>query len=210
VFVRCLGLRMYRVFSISLLAILLASCGPPRPATAPKLDPQGSAQKALQQYDVNSDGLIADKELDKCPGLKAALKFIDANQDGKLSAEEITTRFKALADSKTAFYSANCQVNLDGRPLAGATVRLIPEEFMGAEIKPATGETDANGTCALAVEGTDIQGVNYGIYRIEVSKKDANGSETLPVKYNRETQLGDAVPGGSNPEGGILLNLTTR
>lgn len=199
-------LRASRILGL-LLAATCGCTGESRVA-APKLNPAGAAGQALVQYDADGDGFIAGKELDKCPGLKAAMRMIDRDLDGKASAAEIETRLGEFAGSKTAFYSTTCQVNLNGKPLAGATVRLIPEEFLGAAVKPAQGETDANGVCTPSVEGEQTQGVNYGIYRIEVSKKDGGGQETLPEKYNRQTTLGDAVPGGSSVEGGIVLNLT--
>lgn len=198
--------------SLAILGLWLAAacgCMGESRLSAPKLDAAGSTKQALIQYDGNGDGFIADKELENCPGLKAAMRMIDRDHDGKVSAAELETRLQEFADSKTAFYSATCQVNFNGKPLPGATVRLVPEPFMGPTIKPAQGETDANGVCTPAAEGASDQGVNFGIYRIEVSKKDGSGNETLPAKYNSQTVLGDAVPGGSNVEGGIVLNLTS-
>ena len=191
------------------LICLLMGCGE-SPVKPPELDPSASAKQAMVQYDADSDGFIAGKELDRCPGLKAGLRLIDRDQDGKVSAGEIEARFNDLQDFKTAFYSTTCQVTLNNKPLEGATVRLIPEEFMGPNVKPAQGKTDARGFCTFAVEEAEFEGANYGIYRIEVSKKDGSGNETLPAKYNRQTELGDAIPGGANVEGGIVLNLTSR
>jgi hypothetical protein len=84
-------------------------------------------------------------------------------------------------------------VHLDGKPLQGATVTYVPEKFMGSSIKPASGVSDERGTVPLIVEGEKLPGVQPGLYRVQISKKDASGQETIPARYNQDTILGAEV-----------------
>jgi len=45
-------------------------------------------------------------------------------------------------------------------------------------------------------------GVIPGIYRVEVSKSDADGRETIPTRYNAKTTFGCVVGFGSRGAGG--------
>jgi hypothetical protein len=84
----------------------------------------------------------------------------------------------------------------------------VPERFMGPSVKPARGVTDESGACLLAVEGEEIEGVHCGIFRIEVSKPDANGKETIPARYNSASTLGVDTGLRGRPEGGLELRLS--
>jgi hypothetical protein len=67
---------------------------------------------------------------------------------------------------------------------------LEPEKFLGSGVKPASGVTDRDGSAALKAEGQDLPGVQFGFYRVRISKKDGQGRETLPARYNTQTTLG--------------------
>ena len=49
----------------------------------------------MELYDTNHDGFLDAKELEKVPGLKAAIKQVDTNHDGKISEQEIAERIKS-------------------------------------------------------------------------------------------------------------------
>ena len=85
------------------------------------------------------------------------------------------------------------EVTLDGHPLAGATVTLVPEKFMGPAFKPVSAVTDDWGAGSLKGEGADEDSVPPGYYRTLVSKKNAQGQETIPAKYNTATVLGQEI-----------------
>jgi hypothetical protein len=89
--------------------------------------------------------------------------------------------------------------------LEGATVTLIPEKFLGDAVKPASGVTDGLGVANLATAGAEVPGVACGMYRVEVSKKNAVGRETIPTRYNQETILGVEV--GPDRQGILRLAL---
>jgi hypothetical protein len=50
-----------------------------------------------------------------------------------------------------------------------------------------------------------VRGCHLGVYRVRISKKDAQGRETVPARYNTQTQLGIEV--GPAMEGGYTFNL---
>jgi hypothetical protein len=86
--------RMTRLALVLLGMSALAVWGCDRAPS--RLQPLGiapnAAQKALELYDSDGDGFLEGAELDKVPGLKAALAQVDANHDGKISAQEIDAR----------------------------------------------------------------------------------------------------------------------
>jgi hypothetical protein len=175
---------------IALLAGL--GCGSRGPAMVPQpgIDPQ-AASKAMQEFDANKDGYLDAKELEKAPGLKAAMSKIDINGNGKISADDINARIKVWKDSKVARMTIICRVTHNGRPLEGATVVFEPEKFLGDQLKPATGNSDASGMAfpAALYEGSDAKGIAPGFYRVKITKS----GENIPAKYNTETILGQEV-----------------
>jgi hypothetical protein len=162
--------------------------------TPPKYpSPDEVAKQIIAEYDTNHDGLLDAKELERCPSLKYSLDFIDTNGDKRLSAEEIAARIQIYVDSQVALKATGCHVRLDGRPLEGATVTYVPEKFMGGSVRPASGVSNATGAVTLLVEGEKDPGVAPGFYRVQVSKKNASGQETIPARYNTDTILGIEV-----------------
>lgn len=195
------------VLGLSAVLILLAGCSGRRIA-APQFNPEEAGEQALAEYDLNKDGSLDAKELEHCPSLRSGFTSIDSNKDGRLSAQEITDRVTAYQTSRIGLLSLPCNVNLDGGPLADATVELIPEKFLGPGIKPAKGTSDKSGSVTLQVEGRDTPGVACGFYRVLISKKSASGKETLPPRYNTKTTLGQEIgPDQQNP---LRFDLTSQ
>lgn len=177
---------------LGLAAVLTAGCGggaPPR--VVPQAIASDAPQKALELYDANKDGTIEGAELDKVPGLKAALKSIDTNGDGKISAEEIAAQIQKWQESKIGRLPVPTKITRRGTPLAGATVTLEPESFLGTELKPGTGVTDQFGMATMTNENAgSASGLSPGFYRVKVTKPGDN----IPAKYNTATELGTEVP----------------
>ncbi len=161
---------------------------PPR-ILPPKIDPRAAGAAAIKQFDANGDGKISGKELDKCPGLKAAIDQVDRNGDGTITAEEIAARIKAWQDSKLGRMSLGCRVTHNGKPLAGAEVKFVPEKFLGDNLKIATGKTNAAGVTMITATNGRFPGVPPGFYRVEITKP----GEKIPAKYNTQTILGQEV-----------------
>jgi hypothetical protein len=174
------------------------------------ISPRACANLALEDYDTNKDGSLDSEELQKCPALKAGMNRVDKNGDGRLTADELADRLKFLKDQGFTT-SVMVDVRLDGRPLEGATVTLVPERFMGTGYQRASGVTDREGTTSLRREGSDDDGIPSGYYRVEVSKKDAKSVEQVPARYNTQTTLGHEVAPdarGRNAERIIELRLS--
>jgi hypothetical protein len=185
--------------------VFLAVACSGRRVPVPAIDAEKAGQEALAQYDTNNDGFLDKYELKACPALASCLKVLDKNRDGRLSDGEIAERIHLYQTSRVGLSALVVKVTWDGKPLVGATVTLVPERFLGDAIKPATGVTDARGFANVATAGADIPGVACGMFRVEVSKKDTGGRETLPARYNRKTTLGVEV--GPDSKGVLRLAL---
>lgn len=180
---------------IGAFLVLLGCSG--RRVPMPAISADKAGQEALAQYDSNKDGVLDADELKRSPALSSGVKALDKNKDGRISAEEIAERIKAYQASQVGLMGLVVQVTLDGKPLAGATVTLVPEKFLGDAIKPASGVSDARGTVQIRTEGAEVPGAACGWFRVEVSKKDSTGRETLPSRYNQTTTLGlEVAPDG--------------
>ncbi len=203
---------------IAYLGIALAfaaggcSSGPSR-TEPPAIDADAAARQAIATYDTNGDGVISGKELDKCPAIKESLEHYDLKHDGKVTAEAIAARIREWQESKIGTTATKIGVVLDGQPLDGATINLEPEPFLGPRLATATGVTGRNGVVLMTIptdpqnpQGERKSGVQCGLYKVRISKQ-AGGHETLPARYNSNTELGMEVAPRSEPR---HFNLTSR
>jgi hypothetical protein len=152
----------------------------------------------MEMYDKDRDGKVAGAELDAAPALKAAIKNLDTDGDGGVSAAEVAARVNAWKAMKTGLASAPCKVTLDGEPLVGATVTYDPESFLGDDIKHAIGTTNLYGVTSPSVPAEERPdpkspgGTYFGLYKVRISKM-VGGKETIPARYNTQTILGQEV-----------------
>lgn len=204
---------MRRALSLGGASLLLGWClvgcggGGGSAIHAPSLSPSSAASAALAEADANKDQLLDEEELKKLPGLLAALSDVDENKDKKLSADEIRKRLELYRESNVGIMSVSCRVMMDDRPLGNASVRLIPEPFLGSGFKPASGTSEPDGTLELKTEGYDLPGVPCGFYRVEVSKSEG-GRELVPAKYRSPTTLGLEI--GPAVRGEVLIKVKSR
>jgi len=184
------------VFGVLLMFSGLVGCGnSPPPRVVPDVPDAAAAGKAMELYDTNQDGFLDAKELEKAPGLKAALKQVDTDHDGKISKQEIEDRIKNWADSRAGRIPVRCRVTRNQQALAGAKVVFVPEPFLGGTLQSGSGTTDAMGNANIAspyAADSSIQGLSPGFYRVEITKD----GEKIPAKYNTETTLGTEISGG--------------
>jgi len=129
--------------------------------------------------------------------MKAAMKTLDADNDGKVSQAEIQQRIEAWQVKPVGLTSIICNVTLDGKPVSGATVTFEPEAFLGGSLKTAVAETnDGSATPSIPKaerpDPTWPPGLQVGFYKVRVSKM-VDGKETIPAKFNSETTLGAQV-----------------
>jgi len=157
------------------------------------VDPDEASAAAIEQYDTNGDGLLDETELRGCPALLRELRAYDESKDSKLSAAEIGAQIREMYGRGGGMTSISCTVNLDGSPLSGATVKFVPEGFLGPEIKAAEGVTNASGVAAISLPPEELPKplrrqsmMRVGIYRVEVT----HPTTKIPAKYNTNTELG--------------------
>ena len=151
-----------------------------------------AASRAMQLYDTNLDGFLDPKELEKVPGLRAAIKQVDTNHHGKISQQEIADRIKSWSDSNVGRIQVVCRVTHNGKPLAGAKVVFVPEKFLGGRLQSGSGTTSATGYASIASPNTaepSVKALSPGFYRVEITKD----GEKIPAKYNTATTMGAEV-----------------
>lgn len=194
----------YRVICLSVAVVcigVLAVCGCRRGPTRvqpPGIDASAAGRLAIEKYDTDKDGVIKGAELDKAPALKAAIKRLDGSVDGKVdggvSADEVTARIRKWQESKLGKMSLVCTVYRRGQPLVGATVKFVPEDFLGPNLQTATGTSAELGIVELSAptdpnNPNDVPGVPCGFYRVEITKQ----GENIPAIYNTQTTLGEEI-----------------
>ncbi|MDB5307820.1 MAG: hypothetical protein JWO38_2022 [Gemmataceae bacterium] len=181
-----------------------AGCrGPNGPVSTPSYDADGMARDAIRLYDRNGNGTIDGTELDACPGLKPVAA---ADKDKALTRDELAERFRSYEKAGVGASGVACKIRLNGKPLDGANVSFVPEEFMQGRVKGAKGVSTADGLVQLVGEG-GAPGLACGVYKITVSHKTADGTEQIPPRYNAQTTLGWEVNNDPRANRQVELNL---
>lgn len=187
--------------AVSLLVCGFAGCSN-RPARvpAPRINPGAIVEAVFEQADADRDGRLRAAEQRTVPAIAAAVSRLDTDGDGAVAREELLAWLEAVRDSRVAITPLEVVVMQRGRPLASATVRLVPEPFMGGQMKAAEGLTDAQGVAAITIPDAQYPGVNCGLYRVEIT-----GTEGVPLPndLNTTTTFGVAV-GAGVPETGSV------
>jgi hypothetical protein len=188
---RCTFSALALLASASLLA-LGCSNRIPSGGDYPRLDAKRIGARAIEQLDTNGDGRLDSNELNKSPGLRAAIARLDPNGTGYVTSDTIAKRIEQWQASKIGRMRIICSITHNGVPLADAVVRFVPEGFLGDTISIASGRTDERGTAVLSIPGfgsDDLLGVPPGFYRVEITKTGLN----IPAKYSSDTILGAEV-----------------
>lgn len=210
------GITMLRTLGMwSFCALALAGCsGAPSRVSAPPINPNAGAD-AMTKLDKNADGAIDATEAKGAPAFlePGSKSRIDANGDAKVTADEITARVKKWDESKIGLTQYSLTLTIDGQPLEGATVNLVPEDWLGTEIKAGSGTTDAGGRVNITIAPADLkpnetglQGMRLGIYKVQVT----HPSIKIPEKYNTATELGVEIAPDDIDLGRTTLALTSR
>jgi hypothetical protein len=186
---------------VCLLAVVGCSRGPAA-VNVPDVDPGQAAILAIELYDKDHDGELTQSELTDCPGILGHLLVYDLDKNGSVSQDEIEKQITELRSSRVGLTMLNLRLLLDGRPLKGAKVKLVPEAYLGDEVKEAWGTSNARGIATMDIKDSDLPesdhgllGVHYGTYKIEVTHPD----KPIPAKYNTQTTLGYETEKG-NPD----------
>ena len=218
--------RVSKGWMILMLAVVGASLGCPRTPPRvypPYIDAKTAGLKAIEMFDTNKDGVISGKELEKCPGLKAActpsaithMCTVDPARTGRITAEMITDRIRAWQASRLGRMSLRCMVTWNGHALEGADVNFVPEPFLGQYMKTAHGVTDQNGVAMLSIDTAPEggpPGVPPGFYRVEITKTaraatpakparpGVNGKPGVPFEPAQPARHGLKIPAKYNTE----------
>jgi hypothetical protein len=103
---------------------------------------------------------------------------------------------------------------LDGRPLEGAEIKLVPAPFLGDAVKPARGVSEPGGVGVLNMAPEDrpenapknVAIIQPGLYNVEIT----HPTVSVPAKYNTQSTLGlEASIAGQNPAG-VTWSLTSK
>ena len=130
----------------------------------------------MELSNANHDGFLDAHELEKAPGLKAAMERIDVNHQGKITAQQIADRINRWASLRTGRTPVRCRVMHNGKPLASAKVTFVPEKFLGGTLvdgwrRPGGGLRDHDAPYAA---DASVRGLSPGFYRVEVTKEGEN------------------------------------
>lgn len=194
--------------------VIVAGCSKiPTGVTAPRVDPDAAAKRALQLYDQDGDGKISESELENCPSLQyAARKGADADADGSLSSAEIAERIRGWTSGGVNMGFAPLIVLYKGKPVANAYVTMTPEDFLGPEFVRARGITNASGMAIVAHSNKELPEQNRGLgaiycgfYRLQVETESGN----LPEEFSTGETLGVEVAGDYRMTG-LLYPLDTK
>jgi hypothetical protein len=172
------------------LMLFAGGCGSltSREIKAPNVNAQSAAAEAIRLYDKDADGQLNDSELAACPAINSA-KY-DTNKDGRVSGDEIAQRLQQIYAAGIGVMEVHCSVARGGRPLEGATVRFVPEPFLGDAILPASGTTDSRGATTPSVSGDQLPGnlrnvsvMQAGLYRVEIEHPSLTAANKKPLGF---------------------------
>jgi hypothetical protein len=170
-------------------------CEPAKPVIPiVKINPATVAQKAMLLYDTNKDGRIADEELDKAPCFSAALDTLGTDAVKGVTAEQIAARVQKWNDDKNGLEPVLCNVARNGKPVAGAEVKFVPDPCISDYLtQSGVGKTDATGVARIGLSkesASDIPtAIPPGFYRVEITKS----GENIPAKFSTATTFGQEI-----------------
>jgi hypothetical protein len=180
---------------LGFLGLLCGCSGAPQAPPRQSVSPSAAAKAAIAQYDTSGDGKLDAEELEQSPPLAAMLATVkqhDPSHGDYLTADDIAGRIKSWLRADAIVAGGSVVVLLDGKPLAGATVTLEPEPWLGPSYRTSSGTTGVSGYATMSRTLEAYPGIYYGLYRVRISKK-VDGRETVPEQYNDKTELGREV-----------------
>jgi hypothetical protein len=191
--------------------LFIAGCSQgPSAVHVPEVDPAEASTQAMELYDTDHDGSLSDAELAACPGILSHKSLYDKDDNGAVSQQEIQDQLTQLLESKVGVTSLRVQVRMNGRPLEGAYIKMVPEKYLGEDVKLAEGMTNERGTATMDIRDSNsspseqgLLGVHYGTFKLEVTHPQV----AIPAKYNTQTTLGYETEKG-NPN--LSLDLKNK
>jgi hypothetical protein len=201
-------------FSLTALAavLLLTQSGclsEPSRIVPPSIDADAAGQEAIKLYDFNHDGKISGAEFVKVPSLLKGLPNFTppSTKEKGITAADITARIKAWQATRTGrMGGVVCKITRNGKPLAGANVKFVPEKFLGGNMPECSGTTGPDGSAQISVPISgpgDNPGVPPGYYRVEITMSDGS----IPAKYNTQTIFGEEIYPDKRRDAGIIFDI---
>jgi len=190
--------RLRQLLLVGAVAALLPGCGGgPRPIAPPEVDPEALSSKLIADYDANSDEALSAAEVEKLRSLLDRFDAFDDDNNGQLTEEEVRAGLSHIFDGRTGLMGAACRVTRNGRPISGAFVYFVPEEFFEGALQEASGVTGPNGVARLSIRREDLPPnapqedglVRAGLYSVEVK----HPTISVPEQYNSKTILGKEI-----------------
>ena len=179
----------------------------------PGVDPVQAASMAISELDDNDDGILQADELAKCPALRYAQQVYDVDKNGELTEQEIAAGVGRWASARTGAVMLPFRVMFDGKPLAGAVLKLVPVSFMQGELKPAGGISDRYGAGMIALAPEDRPSnapkaplVPPGLYRVEITHPETE----IPPQFNDESELGLETSVAALNPAGVVWDLHSK
>jgi hypothetical protein len=198
---------------MALLLVLVGCSRGPGALRPPHIDASAAATAVIKSLDRDGDGKLSRAEWAGSPEIAAIAANYDKNSDGFLESAELIAGFEAWEKARIGARTVPFRVTLNGLPLAGATVRLVPAEFLDNAVKPASAQTGQSGGGQLAMAPNDrpknapnMPLVQPGIYRVEIT----HPSVKIPAKYNSETSLGIEITSLNPGPEGAIWSLTNK
>jgi len=154
---------------VSMMLVVGCFGGGQKRVNAPPLNAATAGTEAMNLYDKNKDGVIKGDELDATPALKACYAWLNKSGDG-ITAKDISDRILEWQASKTGLTLQSINIQYGGKPVASGTVTLTPEEFLGKNFSPATGQI-MNGTVSPSCPDNEdgLTGLPIGFYTVTFS-----------------------------------------
>jgi hypothetical protein len=199
---------------VGIVFALIGGCSSrPSAIRPPSIDPDDAAATAIEMYDRSGDGSLSKDEWSQAPELAAVAAQYDTTGDGALAADEIAEGIRIWQEGPVGARAVSFKVSFNGRALPGATVRLIPAEYLDDAVKGASGQSGQGGSGKLRLAPEDLPEnapnmalMQPGLYRVEIT----HPSVRIPEKYNSQTTLGIEISGSNPGPQGITWHLSAK
>ena len=190
----------FRVSAFVAMSLMLVTVGCNRNSPPDNPLAMAVAQKVIKRNDKNGDGLLIASELSGLYGNRSSFKEgYDLDGDGKLSRDELARRIDTWQKESPIPHVVDVIVLLGGAPLAGATVRMVPDFDPGDGSQAKSAQTDATGTAHFevaledltkALNKPDYRGVFGSNFKVEIT----HPQRKIPAKHNVNSQLTAELP----------------
>lgn len=170
--------RAVALFAVGAMAIgSTPGCSSRPPAVEiPQYDPQAFADSLLKRFDTDGNQALSKTEAASAPGLIAAWRRYDANQDESIARQELEARAQQWLDRGEGTSSIMCVVRLAGSQIGDVQVTLVPDESVADATKLAKAVSRKERPSHLSIPPElkpeahrNFSGMNFGLYRVEIS-----------------------------------------